>query len=380
MKPFFSLIVPCCDVARYLRACLDSVTAQPFTNWECILGVEASRDATEAIAREYVAKDPRFRMFTAPRSGSCSASRNTGIDRACGEYIIFLDGDDFITPGSLQRIHGRIALNPGADIYPCAMQVHNDFTGKDEELRDNHPSDFDGELTGPEAVLQTYRVYREPCPMLQLSVFRRAYLVERKLKCLYGLKRQDSEFAPRAFYFAKRVVPIHEPFYIYRIREGSVSTLAKTTDYFLDSYAGILKSLFAFHAEVSHTPGFDSRLSRFWARHWLKWLYWYWFAPQAIAGTPRRRRRETLQNAFPEGFADFDALARHGTRPRRIAGGFMKLFVRRPSLGFLADFFFRRLYFPASARLARSNRAAWDYGTKTSSPPRRMSAWRTARP
>lgn len=342
-------------MAQYLRECLDSIAAQPFADWECILGVEESRDATEAIAREYVAKDPRFKMFTAPRSGSCSASRNTGIDMARGEYVLFVDGDDTIAPGSLQRLHDAISSRPGADIYPCAMHVESEVAECQNEYRDNYPKDSTGELTGTEAILQAYSILREPCPMLQLSVFRREHLAANNLKCLYGLKRQDSEFFPRAFYLARRVIPLHEPYYIYRIRAGSVSMMAMPmrTDYFLESYAGILKSLLAFHAKVSREIGFDNRLSRFWARHWFTWLYWYWFAPRVIAGTPRKKRRETLQKIFTDGFADFDALARHGTHTRRIAGFFMKLFVRHPSLGWLSDFFFRRIYFPASTRLTR---------------------------
>ena len=57
MKPFFSIIVPCCDVEPYLRDCLNSVLKQPFTDWECILGVETSKDKTEEVVREYVGRD-----------------------------------------------------------------------------------------------------------------------------------------------------------------------------------------------------------------------------------------------------------------------------------------------------------------------------------
>ena len=76
MKPFVSIIVACCDVEPFVRECLDSVLTQPFREWECLVGVETSEDDTEAIVREYAAKDSRFKVFTGPRSGSCSASRN----------------------------------------------------------------------------------------------------------------------------------------------------------------------------------------------------------------------------------------------------------------------------------------------------------------
>ena len=346
MNPFFSIIVPCCDVAQYLDKCLDSVLDQPFADWECLLGVETSKDRTEEIARQYAAKDSRFKVFTGPRSGSCSASRNTGIDMATGEYVIFLDGDDTIAEGSLQRLHDKIAARPGADIYPCAMPVINEVHGGNLPLRDNYPADFTDELTGPEATLMIYSRRRDPCPMLQLSVFRRGHLVANGLKCLHGKKRQDSEFAPRALYLAKRVIPIHEPFYLYRIRSGSVSTLAKNPGYFLDDYSAILKSLLAFHAKVSAEAGFDRRISAYWARHWLTWIYYYWFSTRAILGTPRQRRAETLQSLFADGFGGFDAITRASTLPRRVAARFVKLFVRHPGLAWLSDAFFRFVYYP----------------------------------
>ena len=153
-EPFFSIIVPCCDVEPYVRECLDSVLRQDFRDWECLLGVETSKDRTEEVVREYAAKDPRFKVFTGPRSGSCSASRNAGIDRATGEYLIFLDGDDTIADGSLQRLHDKIAARPGADIYPCAMPVIDEVHGGEAPLRDNYPAGFSDELTGPEAMLK----------------------------------------------------------------------------------------------------------------------------------------------------------------------------------------------------------------------------------
>ena len=318
MTPFFSIIVPCCDVEQYLRECLDSVLKQPFGDWECILGVETSKDKTADIVREYADKDNRFKVFTGERSGSCSASRNTGIDMATGEYVIFLDGDDTIEDGSLKRIHDRISERPGADIYPCAMRVVNEATGMDEPTRDNYPADFTDELSGPVATLIAYSRRRDPCPMLQLSVFRRQYLVDRQLKCLHGRKRQDSEFTPRALYQAKRVIPIHERFYIYRIRANSISTLAKEPGYFLNDYSAILKSLLAFHEKVSHESGFDGRISAYWARHWLTWIYYYWFSPRAIKGTARERRIETLQSLFADGFGGFDAITKASSLPRRL--------------------------------------------------------------
>ena len=350
--PFFSLIVPCCDVEPYVRECLDSVLNQQFRSWECLIGVETSKDKTEEVVREYAARDPRFKVFTGPRSGSCSASRNTGTDMATGEYVVFLDGDDTIAEGSLQRMHDKIAERPGADLYPCAIVVHNELTGENGEIRDNYPHGFSDELTGPAATLMLERLFAKsfPCPMLQLTVFRRKFLVERDLKCIYGLRMQDSEFSPRALYLAGRVIPIHEPFYIYRIREDSVQTKAKGPGYFYKDLAIRLCSLMAFHARESAKPGFDRRVGRAWAKRWSGALFARWFSPRILVDLTREERLETLAAVFPDGFGDFDALLKSASPVRRLAARLVKAFMRRPSSRGLVEWAFARIYFPFLAR------------------------------
>ena len=345
MKPFFSLIIPCCDVERYVRECLDSVLGQSFQNWECVVGVETSKDKTEEIVREYAARDSRIRFFTAGRSGSCSASRNTGTEMAQGEYVIFLDGDDTIAEESLDRLYRKISERPGADLYPCAIRAYNEMNGE-KEIRDNYPADTPPELTGPEATLLLERVKLNPSPMLQFTIFRTGFLMEENLRCIYGLRHQDSEFSPRALFLAKRVVPLHEPFYLYRIRENSVQTKAKGIGYFHTDFAIGLKSLFAFHAKVSQQPGFDRRVAESWARAWTTTLFVKWFSADFVRAIPRRERLETLNIIFGDGFGDFDALMKAGTGYRKMAGRWVKFFVRHPGMGWLSELFFTLGYFP----------------------------------
>ncbi len=288
MKPFFSFVVPCCDVEPYIEECLRSILDQSFQDWECILGIETSKDRTEEVIRERTAGDPRFKIFTSPRTGSCSASRNTGTDMAQGEYIIFLDGDDTIADGCLERLHEKISANPGADLYPCVIVANNEINGK-SELRDNYGQDAPAEMTGVEAVLYLERrLHGSFCPMLQLTVHRREFLVEHDLKCIRGLRNQDSEFSPRALYLAKRVVPLHEPFYLYRIRPNSVQTKARGAGYFLKDWAIITKSLLAFYAKVSREEGFDERVVPCWIRQWFSRLNFRWFSPKTSGTSPVR--------------------------------------------------------------------------------------------
>ena len=349
--PFFSVVVPCCDVEPYLRDCLDSLLAQPCSDWECLLEIEDSKDATETVVRGYAAKDARFRVSTGPRSGSCSVPRNRGVEAARGRYVVFLDGDDTLAPGGLQRIRDAISSRPGADLYPCALQVHDDNTGRDGELRDNYPPDAPPELSGPEATLLVYRHKNgHPHPQLQLTVFRRVFLLENGLRCVPGLRRQDSEFSPRALYLARRVVPLHVPYYIYRLREGAVGSAARGHGHFHGDWAVILRSLLAFHAQVSRAPGFDRRISPCWADPWISWVFYFWFAPRHVASIPRPQRLETLSALFAGGFGDFDRLLRVSPLSKRIAGGWVKAFVRHPAARALAEGFFRVYFRAADAR------------------------------
>ena len=346
MKPFFSIIMACCDVEPYIREALDSVFGQSFGDWECICGIEESKDNTEAIIREIAEKEPRIRVFTHPRSGSCSATRNVGTDMAQGEYVIFLDGDDTLEKESLARIAAKIAARPGADLYPCEIVAYTEGTDQ-REIRENDPPDSSPEeLSGPEATLFIARYDIYPCPMLQMTVFRREFLIEHDLKCIYGLRRQDSEFSPRALYLAKRVVPLHEPFYLYRIRANSVSTAAKGAGHFNKDFAVIIHSLFAFHAAVSREPGFDRRVSECWSRQWVYVLLSKWFSRLFVKNIPRAQRLETLNVIFADGFGDFDALLNAASLRRRVAGWWVKAFVRHRAMRLGAELFFLWLYFP----------------------------------
>ena len=344
MDPFFSFVIPCCDVEPYIRECLASVTGQSFRNWECLLGIEPSKDRTEEVIRELTAGDERFRIFHGPRSGSCSASRNTGTEMARGEYVIFLDGDDTIAEESLARIAAMIEARPGADLYPCAIVAYEENTGR-REIRDNYADDSPAEMSGIEATLELDRLWHGGlCPMLQLTVFRREFLVRHDLKCIYGLRRQDSEFSPRALYYAERVAPLREPFYLYRIRDNSVSTASKDVGRFHKDWAIITRSLLAFHAKVSREPGFDPRVGPCWVRQWISRMFFMWFYPFNMKNIPRQRRVETLLSLFDHGFGDFDALMKYANLPQRTAGHWVRIFLRCPKLRWAAEMFFRCYY------------------------------------
>lgn len=302
MKPFFTIAIPCCNVERYVGQCLDSILSQDFKDWECLVCVEESRDGTEAAVRRYVERDGRFRMFTGPRSGSPSAPRNKCLDNASGEYVAFVDADDAIEPGSLRRLHDKIAARPGADLYPCAIRVRDESNGRDF-VHDNYPESAPAELSGRDAIRFLASLGRHPTPMAQMTVCRREFLERERLRFVPGLQQEDSEFLPRSLYRAAKVAPLHEPFYIYvKGREDAISSVAaKDKTVLLGSFGRVYKSLFSFFAAVSREEDFDRNVAASWAETWIGDILLRWFDPKQAGGTPRKARFATLREMFSGG-------------------------------------------------------------------------------
>ncbi len=342
-NPLFSVIVPCCDVAQYVRACLESVKRQTFADWECIAVVETSKDDTERIVREFAAGDGRCRVFAEPRSGSPAMPRNTGLDHANGEYVVFLDGDDMLADDALSCIAGRIRERPGADIYPCAFNDWREGTGVVRTV-DNWPPSAPAEMSGLESVAWLYGHVHTPFFGAQFTVYRRAFLDDRSLRFVPGLVHEDLEFTPRVYCMARRVAPLHEPFYLYRMRDDSIMGALRAKGPKLEHYARVFRSLFAFHAAVAKEPGFDPAVSRLLGRSWIAQLRSLWFGAASVAAVPRQRRLETMRQIFDGGFGDFRALLSSASLSRRVAGWCIVLFVRVPILRGAVELFLSQIY------------------------------------
>ena len=114
MNPEISIIVPVYKVEPYLRKCIDSILAQTFTNFELILVDDGSPDSCGKICDEYVEKDKRIIVIHKENGGQSSA-RNRALDIAKGNYIGFVDSDDWIEPDMYETLYNLI-LKSGKDI------------------------------------------------------------------------------------------------------------------------------------------------------------------------------------------------------------------------------------------------------------------------
>ena len=118
-EPLVSVIVPVYNVSKYLKQCLDSITAQSYKNLEIILVDDGSTDGSNRICDEYADNDARIKVIHKENGGQASA-RNEAAKIAQGEYIIYIDSDDYINKMHIQNLI-QVALEYDADLVQCAM-------------------------------------------------------------------------------------------------------------------------------------------------------------------------------------------------------------------------------------------------------------------
>ncbi len=99
----FSIILPCYNVEKYIRACIDSILQQTYKDFEVILVDDGARDSTPQICDEYAEKDTRVRTIHKPNGGQADA-RNIGLEAAQGDYICYVDSDDFLANDNVLQL------------------------------------------------------------------------------------------------------------------------------------------------------------------------------------------------------------------------------------------------------------------------------------
>lgn len=213
----FSVIIPVYNVEPYLRECLDSVLAQTFPDWEAVCINDGSTDGSAAILDDYALHDSRFHIATQP-NGGLSAARNTGIDHAHGDYILFLDSDDWLEPDTLDCIHSSLITHQSSP--PTDLLCFGGWRGDMEE----HPAPATYPTGWDYYNHQALAHHDFPFVCVVLRCYRHEFLSKNGLRFREGILHEDNHFTPRVCLAAGKVAVIADPLYHYRIREGSIMT------------------------------------------------------------------------------------------------------------------------------------------------------------
>lgn len=219
-----SIIVPVYNVEHELSRCVDSILNQSYTNIEVILVDDGSTDRCPSICDAFVMKDRRVRVIHKP-NGGLSSARNAGLREASGEWILYVDSDDYILNDSCERL---IAVGAKYDCDIVSADAIREFNGGREYMV--HGSLADGECyPSRDFIIKTVK----PCEWYApawLNLYKRSFLIENNLFFVEGLLHEDMEMQPRVFLAAKTVAYCAYPFYRYVDRASSIMNASKVDE------------------------------------------------------------------------------------------------------------------------------------------------------
>ncbi len=208
----FSIVVPVYNVEAYLDECLTSLQAQDFADFEVICVNDGSTDSSREALSKWESEFPQMRVIDR-ENGGLSAARNTGLAAASGDYIIFVDSDDWVEPTMLAQLAEE---TNGEDMICFACRKSD--SGATDTLA---PEQSDGWSYYNRHALEHRKV---PFVCVWQRCYRREFLVENNLRFREGILHEDNEFTPRACLKAKRIKVIPDVLYNYRVRPGSIMT------------------------------------------------------------------------------------------------------------------------------------------------------------
>ena len=214
--PELSIIVPIYKVEKYLDECIQSILGQTFTDLELILVDDGSPDACPQMCDAAAEQDSRVRVIH-QKNGGLSAARNTGIDAARGNWLGFVDSDDFVAPDMYEKLY-HAAVNANADCAMCSVQLIDEDGSRMDTLQ--HWKVYGGGYTG-EDILKTI-TWQNNAPYLVAwnKLYRRE--VFRTLRYPVGRINEDVFVFAELFDTIKMVACVEQPLYFYRQRKDSI--------------------------------------------------------------------------------------------------------------------------------------------------------------
>ncbi|MER7670826.1 glycosyltransferase [Kitasatospora sp. NPDC096128] len=225
MAPRLSVVVPIYNVERYLAECLDSIAAQTFEDFECVMVDDGSTDDGPVIAKEYAARDRRFRLVQQENKG-LGAARNTGWRHLAPgtQYLAFVDSDDTLPPHAYQLMVSTLDETGSDFLAGNAMRLRT--TGLTPSHAHRRPF--------RETRLRTH-VSELPALVTDRTawnkVYRRSFFDAAGIRYPEGILYEDAPVSVPHHFLAERVDVLAEPIYHWRVREdGNLSITQKKTD------------------------------------------------------------------------------------------------------------------------------------------------------
>lgn len=205
-----SIIIPVYNVENFLERCLDSVQAQTYNDLEVIIINDGSTDNSPEIINRYAALNPCFKAFTIENSG-LGGARNYGIEKANGEYIVFLDSDDYIAPNCIERL-AEAAIKESSDIVVCNCYDVREDGSVIDEYKNNAENITTSVFEKPEIFFNRLMAWGK---LFKKSVFGDLRFVARAWY-------EDMRLIPKLYLNAEKITYISDALFYYVQRKGSI--------------------------------------------------------------------------------------------------------------------------------------------------------------
>lgn len=224
MKKKISIILPIYNVSQYLEACLKTIVGQHEDVVEILLIDDGSTDSSGSIADQYAERYSNVAVYH-KENGGLSDARNYGLLRATGEYVFFLDSDDFIKEESLDVLLNAIEQNEELDIVLWDADLYDENGIRIEPGTEyyHHVGVEPNRIgTGQTVIEEQLAKRNDYVTTVWLGLYKRSFLIDHGFLFERGLLHEDELWTQKVFIEAKRVVYLEKVLYAYRVRSNSI--------------------------------------------------------------------------------------------------------------------------------------------------------------
>ncbi len=229
VTPKISVIVPCYNIEKYVGECIESLMNQTLKEIEIICVNDGSVDRTKEILLEYGKKDARITIID-QENGGLSVGRNVGVKNANGEYICFVDSDDFLELYALEELYEKASKEQLDLLFYDGDSVFE--TENIKERRSNYidyyvrQHDYRGVYKGLDLLCE-FRKHNEYRQSACMQLIRRAFFLEQELWFHPGIYHEDNAFTFKGLLHAERAAHVNRVYYLRRVIENSIMTSKK---------------------------------------------------------------------------------------------------------------------------------------------------------
>jgi len=206
-SPKVSIIVPVYKVEKYLHRCIDSILTQIFTDFECILVDDCSPDKCPEICDNYAKQDTKIKVIHKAQNEGLPQARKTGFENSSGDYIIFIDSDDWLETDMIEKLYSS-AIKSNADLSFCDFYVYND-----------HGYSYGIQTLDTENNFNNLG-FIHWCTLWN-KLFRREII--NRIEFPKAGKYEDRAITQQALFYVKKIIKVPYPLYHYSYNQESMS-------------------------------------------------------------------------------------------------------------------------------------------------------------